>query len=88
MAFGLAGTYFVIYLAHQCLPAIWVLYTSYRYHWTVGETGVSLAIVGLMAAIVQGGLTRVIVRRVGEQKAALGGLAVATLTYVGYGLAT
>src|SRR3989449_2975440 len=86
MAFGLAGTYFLIYLAHQVLPNTWVLYTSYRYHWTVGQTGLSLAIVGLMAAIVQGGLTRVIVKKLGEEKTAILGLAVSTLSYVGYGL--
>jgi DHA1 family tetracycline resistance protein-like MFS transporter len=88
MVFGLAGTYFLIYLAHQVLPSTWVLYTSYRYHWTVGQTGVSLAIVGLTAAIVQGGLTRIIVPKLGEQKAATLGLAIAALSYVGYGLAT
>ncbi len=88
MVFGLAGTYFLIYLAHQCLPAVWVLYTSYRYHWTVGQTGLSLAIVGLMAAIVQGGLTRIIVRRLGEQNAALLGMVVGALSYIGYGMAT
>src|SRR5262245_7631070 len=32
MVLGLTGTYFLIYLAHQALPATWVLYTSYRYH--------------------------------------------------------
>jgi MFS transporter, DHA1 family, tetracycline resistance protein len=88
MVFGLAGTYFLIYLAHQVLPATWVLYTGYRYSWTVGQTGLSLAIVGLMAAIVQGGLTRVIVERFGEQRATLTGLLIAALTYAGYGLAT
>lgn len=88
MALGLAGTYFLINLAHQVLPSTWVLYTSYRYHWTVGQTGVSLAIVGLTAAIVQGGLTRVIVGRIGEAKTATLGLAVSAITYTGYGLAT
>jgi MFS transporter, DHA1 family, tetracycline resistance protein len=88
MVFGLAGTYFLIYLGHQVLPATWVLYTSYRYDWTVRQTGLSLAIVGLMAAIVQGGLTRVIVRRIGERKATVLGLTIAALAYAGYGLAT
>src|SRR5688572_16786969 len=74
MVFGLAGTYFLIYLAHQVLPSTWVLYTSYRYNWTVGQTGLSLAVVGLMAAIVQGGLTRLIVPRIGERKATVIGL--------------
>lgn len=88
MVLGLTGTYFLIYLAHQALPGTWVLYTAYRYNWTVRQTGLSLAIVGLMAAIVQGGLTRVIVRRIGEQRAAVLGLAIAALAYAGYGLAT
>ena len=86
--FGLAGTYFLTYLAHQSLPVVWVLYTSYRYSWTVGQTGISLAIIGAMAAIVQGGLTGFIVKRVGEQTTALFGLSIGALTFVGYGLAT
>jgi DHA1 family tetracycline resistance protein-like MFS transporter len=88
MVMGLVGTYFVFYLAHQVLPSTWVLYTSYRYHWTVGATGGSLAVVGLMAAIVQGVLTRIVVARIGEQKSALAGLLVGALSYAGYGLAT
>ncbi|HEY2951725.1 MAG TPA: TCR/Tet family MFS transporter [Verrucomicrobiae bacterium] len=87
MAFGLTKTYFLMHLAHQVLPSTWVLYTSFRYHWTVGQTGLSLALVGLTAAIVQGVLTRVIVPRLGEKRAATFGLAIAALTYAGYGLA-
>ncbi len=86
--FGLTGTYFLINLAHQILPSTWVLYTSYRYHWTTGQVGISLAIIGAMAALVQGGLTRLIVQRLREEKTAILGLAVATLSYAGYGLAT
>lgn len=85
---GLAGGYFLIYLAHQALPGTWVLYTGYRYQWTVGQTGASLAVVGLMAAIVQGGLTRIIVARLGEKRTALFGLVVAVFAYIGYGLCT
>lgn len=88
MAFGLAGTFFLINLAHQVLPSTWVLYTSYRYQWTVGQTGASLALVGLTAAIVQGGLTRVIVKRIGEARTALLGLTIGALSFVAYGLAT
>jgi len=88
MAFGLTGTYFLCNLAHQVFPGIWVLYTGYRYHWTVGQTGLSLAIAGFMAAIVQGGLTRVIVARLGEEKTATLGIAVGALVYAAYGLAT
>ncbi|MBI4658997.1 MAG: TCR/Tet family MFS transporter [Verrucomicrobia bacterium] len=88
LVLGLTATFFLIHLAHQVLPSTWVLYTSYRYQWTVGQTGLSLAIVGLTAAIVQGGLTRVIVPRLGEEKATIVGLSIAAASYAGYGLAT
>jgi len=87
-AAGLAGVTFLSQLAHQSLPSTWVLYTSHRYGWSVGETGWSLALVGLCAAVVQGGLTRFVVKRFGEKRSALAGLSVAVLSYLGYGLAT
>ena len=88
VAFGLAGTYFLINVAHQALPSTWVLYTSFRYGWTSKQVGISLAIVGLMTGIVQGGLTRFVVQRLGEARTAVIGLCIGVLSYVGYGLAT
>lgn len=88
VAFSLAGTHFLVAFAHQVLPSTWVLYTSYRFHWTASQTGVSLAIVGLTAAIVQGGLTRVIVKKLGEAKTTVFGLTIGAVSFVGYGLAT
>lgn len=43
-------------LAQFILHTIWVLYTTFRYSWGPRESGLSLFVVGLMAAIVQGGL--------------------------------
>jgi multidrug resistance protein len=56
LVLGLSVSYFISSLAHQVYPSIWVLYTGYRYGWDTKQTGLSLALVGLMAAIVQGGL--------------------------------
>jgi DHA1 family tetracycline resistance protein-like MFS transporter len=88
VVFGLAGTHFLLYLGHQVLPSMWVLYTGYRYGWGPGKTGLSLAIVGIMAGIVQGGLTKIVVRRLGEQKSLVCGLTIAVLAYAAYGFAT
>jgi DHA1 family tetracycline resistance protein-like MFS transporter len=66
---GLTETYFLMNLAHQVFPSTWVLYTSHRYHWTPKQVGLSLAAVGVMAAIVQGGLVRRIIPRLGERRA-------------------
>ena len=85
---GLSISYFLSSLAQQIYPAIWVLYTAYRYNWSSKETGFSLALVGLTAAIVQGGLSRVVIPKIGERNAAVGGLIVMASAMVGYGLAT
>ncbi|MEM7600247.1 MAG: TCR/Tet family MFS transporter [Verrucomicrobiota bacterium] len=84
---GLSGSYFISSVAHQVYPSIWVLYTAFRYQWDTRQTGLSLALVGLMAAIVQGGLTRHIIPKIGERNSAVGGLIVMALALTGYGLA-
>ncbi len=84
---GLTGTFFLINLAHQVFPATWVLYTKYRFQWTELDTGLSFAAVGVMAAVVQGGLARKIIPRLGERASVLAGLGIATATYLGYGIA-
>jgi DHA1 family tetracycline resistance protein-like MFS transporter len=85
---GLAATYFLLHLAHQALPGTWVLYTAYRYNWTPFQTGLSLAVVGLTAGIVQAALTRRFVAALGEKKTILIGMTISTLAYIGYASAT
>jgi DHA1 family tetracycline resistance protein-like MFS transporter len=85
---GLTATFFLLHLAQACVHSTWVLYTGHRYHWTVGETGISLAIVGASALLVQGGLVRVIIPKLGEPRGILVGLSIGTLAMLGYGLAT
>ena len=85
---GLAGTFFLVNLAQQAIHSTWVLYTGYRYHWTSKQVGLSLAIVGLMAAVVQGVFARRIIPALGERRAILIGLTNGTLVMIAYGLAT
>jgi DHA1 family tetracycline resistance protein-like MFS transporter len=85
---GLTETYFLINLAHQVFPSTWVLYTSYRYGWTPKQVGLSLALVGVMAVIVQGGLARKIIPKLGERRSIVIGLTNATIFFSAYGLAT
>ncbi len=44
---GLAGVAFLYHLAHVVLPAVAVLYTSYRYGWDGKTMGLTLAAVGV-----------------------------------------
>jgi DHA1 family tetracycline resistance protein-like MFS transporter len=85
---GLSLSFFLLKLSEYSLHATWVLYTGYRYGWTSGQVGLSLATVGLMAAIVQGGLARRIIPALGEVNALRSGLVVAGLAMIGYGFAS
>jgi DHA1 family tetracycline resistance protein-like MFS transporter len=76
-------------LAHQVLPGTWAFYTISKFHWTSAQVGYSLAFVGLLMAVAQGALTRVLVPWLGgERRAAIAGMLAAFLAYIGYALAT
>jgi DHA1 family tetracycline resistance protein-like MFS transporter len=84
--FALACVTFLYYVAHEVLPSTFVLYTTYRYGWTTGTVGLTLALVGVCTAIVSGKLVGPIVARIGERRAALAGLACGAVAFSMYGL--
>lgn len=71
---GLSLTHFFHFLAQVVLPSTFVLYAGYRFGWTGTSVGLLLALVGLGGIVVQGGLVRLIVPRLGERRALLLGL--------------
>ena len=87
MVAGLALAFMFAALAQRGLENVWVLYTQYRYGWGELQNGLALALVGLMAAVVQGYLVRHVVRHFGERKTVVLGLLIASLAFVLYGLA-
>jgi DHA1 family tetracycline resistance protein-like MFS transporter len=84
---GLAMVKFLADLSHAVLPSVFVLYASFRYSWDEREIGVTLAVVGLCAMIVQAGLIGPIVSRLGERRALLLGLVGGVAGFVVFGLA-
>src|SRR5258706_7300269 len=84
---GLAIVLFLMNLAHYVLPAVAVLYMGYRYGWGPVPVGLVLAGVGVFAMIVQGGLVRRVVPKIGERKALAVGLFFGALGFFMYGLA-
>lgn len=84
---GLAAVITLERLAHDSLPSTWVLYTTYRFNWTEFDNGMSLALVGIMYAAVSGGLTGIIVKKLGERKSLIFGLFIGSTTFLMYGLA-
>ncbi|MBI3510547.1 MAG: TCR/Tet family MFS transporter [Bacteroidetes bacterium] len=70
----MAVVFFLVNLAGQSLPNVWSYYTIKRYHWTEAGVGLSLTYVGMLIAIVQGGLTRIIIPKIGEKRSIYFGL--------------
>ena len=85
---GLAFAYLFFQLGHRGLETVFVLYTDYRFAWGPRENGLALGLVGVMAVIVQGGLVRPLVARLGERRTILLGLAISVVGYLGYGFAS
>lgn len=84
---GLSVVVFLYYLAHQSLQNVWVLYTEYRYGWNTRSVGISLALVGVCAVIVSGGLVGPYVKKFGERFSLTSGLFYGFMGFAGFGLA-
>ena len=85
---GLAVVYLFASLAQRGLENVWVLYTGYRYGWNEQTNGLTLALVGVMAIVVQGLLIKPTIARYGERRTIVIGLAVSMLAFLAYGLAS
>ncbi len=71
--------FFLANLAGQALPSTWSYYGIERYNWSPKEIGISLMVVGLLVAIVQGFLVGVIVKKFGKRKVVIFGFLLWTI---------
>jgi DHA1 family tetracycline resistance protein-like MFS transporter len=85
---GLVVVYALMTFAQMMLQSTWVLYTTFRFDWTPRENGIALFCVGVSAAVVQAGLLGWLMKRFGEVRLSLLGLASGGITYFLYAIAT
>lgn len=86
--FGIGCAVFLYMMAHMALPAVWSYYTQVKFSWSPVRTGYSLAYAGVLMIVVQAGLIRVAIPRLGAHKAGLLGLTAMIIGFFGYGSAT
>lgn len=85
---GLAASYFILNLAQTMLFSIWVLYTGHRYGWGPSQVGWSLMFVGVISSLVQAGLAKRVIARVGDVRGVVLGLGLSITAQILYGVAT
>jgi DHA1 family tetracycline resistance protein-like MFS transporter len=79
---------FLLNIAGQSPQSTWTYYTILKFDWSTKMVGASLAFIGLSIAIVQGGLIRVIVPKLGQEKSVFLGFAFSLLGYILFAFAT
>ncbi|KIC91134.1 TCR/Tet family MFS transporter [Flavihumibacter sp. ZG627] len=71
---GLVASLTLIYIAVHAVQSTWTFYTIEKFGWTEKIIGYSLGLIGLMIAIVQGGLIRIAIPRLGNERSVYIGL--------------
>lgn len=84
--FGLAVVFFLINLAQFSLNSTYVLYADYRFGWGPRTVGYALALLGVCAGLVQGGLVRRLMPKLGERRMIVAGLVLCVAGYLLFGL--
>ena len=84
---GLVGVFFLVYLAQHATQSTWTYYTMEKFSWDEKMVGISLGVVGFFVAIVQGGLTRIVIPKIGEVKSVYLGLTFSALGFMGFAFA-
>ena len=71
---GLIGALVIVYIAAHAVQSTWTFINIEKFRWSEAMVGYSLGMVGLMVAIVQGGLMRYINSKLGNEKSVYVGL--------------
>ncbi|MFD0793991.1 TCR/Tet family MFS transporter [Mucilaginibacter litoreus] len=85
---GLAACLFIVYFAGHAVQSVWTFYTIEKFKWSEDTVGYSLGFIGLMIALVQGGLIRVAIPKLGQQRSIWLGLVLYAIGMLLFGLAT
>jgi DHA1 family tetracycline resistance protein-like MFS transporter len=85
---GLVVALVLLYLAGSATQSVWTFYSILKFKWNETLIGYSLGAVGLGALIVQGGLVRVLIPKLGSARAVAAGLVCYMVGFVLYAFAS
>lgn len=84
---SLVGVLVFIYIAGHATQSTWAYYTMEKFSWNEAAVGYSLGFVGLVVALVQGGLMRVVIPSIGQIRSVYVGLFLYTVGFAGFAFA-
>lgn len=84
---GLLLSVLLLYIAAHAVMSNWNYFTIHRFKWNETMVGISLAVVGVLVALVQAGLTRVINPKIGSEKSLYSGLTLYAIGMLLFGIA-
>jgi DHA1 family tetracycline resistance protein-like MFS transporter len=85
---GLVVCLFIVYIAGHANQSSWVYITMEKFSWDERMVGLSLGWVGLTVGLVQGGLSRIIIPKLGQIQSVYIGLFIAFAGYIMFAFAT
>ena len=85
---GLVAALVLTYLAGSATQSVWTFYTMLKFGWTEKLVGISLAVVGLFSGLVQGGLVRVVIPKLGAARTIVIGLLCYVMGFVLFAIAS
>lgn len=85
---GLFISVFLLYIAGHAAQSTWTYYTMEKFHWGVKWVGYSLAFVGLTIGLVQGGLIRIVIPKIGQKNSVYAGLVLYVVGFLLFAFAT
>jgi MFS transporter, DHA1 family, tetracycline resistance protein len=88
LVWSLLGALFCIYVAGHANQSTWTYICKEKFEWNEQQIGFSLAFVGLCIGIVQGGLSRVLIPKLGQNRAVIVGLLFYIVGFVLFAFAT
>lgn len=85
---GMVITLVLLYIAAHSVQSTWTYFTMLQFSWDEKMVGYSLGFVGLMVALVQGGLIRIAIPKLGQRNAIITGMLMYTLGFTLFAFAT
>lgn len=84
---GLVVALLLLYIGSHSVQSNWGYYVKEKFSWNPTMIGYSLTVVGIVVAIVQGGLIRIVIPKIGSKNAIMLGLSLYTIGFICFAFA-